>query len=317
MDNIYPLKLKPVLKDAIWGGYKLAEKYGAAVPGTQVAENWCLTVRDDGMSLIENGVYAGKALGEYLAEAGRYKSTPFPLLIKFIDAGADLSVQVHPDDVFARLVENDSGKTEMWYIAEAEEGAQIVYGLEEGADKKDLLSDSGDTIRKALNYINVKAGEVYYIPSGLVHALCGGIVIAEIQQSSDLTYRLYDYGRIGKDGKPRELHTEKAIECIRNFSEEDITALRYRKGSSGDSTVLADSQYFTVKLLSPAKGDIKLSTNGHDCSLVAVEGEAEIISGGKSYDIKKGESYFLPLELGEYTVRAAEKADIILSYSNM
>jgi len=249
MDNIYPLKLKPVLKDAIWGGYKLAEKYGAAVPGTQVAENWCLTVRDDSMSLIENGVYAGKALGEYLAEAGRYKSTPFPLLIKFIDAGADLSVQVHPDDVFARLVENDSGKTEMWYIAEAEEGAQIVYGLEEGADKKDLLSDSGDTIRKALNYIDVKAGEVYYIPSGLVHALCGGIVIAEIQQSSDLTYRLYDYGRIGKDGKPRELHTEKAIECIRNFSEEDITALRYRKGSSGDSTVLADSQYFTVKLL--------------------------------------------------------------------
>ncbi|MBR5453965.1 MAG: class I mannose-6-phosphate isomerase [Clostridia bacterium] len=316
MNKTYPLKLKPVLKDAIWGGYKLAEKYGAALPGTQVAENWCLTVRGDGMSIIENGECSGLSLGEYLASAGRYTDTPFPLLIKFIDAGADLSVQVHPDDEFARLRENDSGKTEMWYITEAEEGAQIVYGLKEDADKNDLLSDNGDTIRGALNYIDVKAGDVYYIPSGLVHALCGGIVIAEIQQSSDLTYRLYDYGRIGKDGKPRELHTEKAIECIKNFSSGDIATLRYKNGMPSDGSVIADSQYFTVKLLSPTGDGITLNTCGKDCSLVAVEGEAKIIYGGESYSIKKGESYFIPLEIGEYSIRAKKKADIILSYSN-
>ncbi|MBR6559429.1 MAG: class I mannose-6-phosphate isomerase [Clostridia bacterium] len=316
MDKIYPLKLTPVLKDAIWGGYKLADKYGAATPGTQIAENWCLTVRDDGMSVIENGPYAGLSLGEYLKGLGRYTDTPFPILIKFIDAKTDLSVQVHPDDDFARIHENDSGKTEMWYITEADEGAQIVYGLKENADKNDLLSDDGNTIRGALNYIDVKAGDVYYIPSGLVHALCGGITIAEIQQSSDLTYRLYDYGRIGKDGKPRELHTEKAIECIKNFSDDDITALRYKNNMGKDISVIASSEYFTVKKLSLSAQGITLNTSGKDCSLVAVDGEGEIISGVNSYKIKKGESYFLPLEIGEYSVRADKMVNIILSYSN-
>ena len=218
-----PLKLAPVPREVIWGGTKLKEKYGKKAPFDRIAESWELTVRPDATASISGGAYDGMRLSDYLSAAGNDAVSPawdgkhFPLLIKWIDAGDDLSVQVHPDDAYAHLHENSSGKTEMWYVAEAEPGARIVYGLADGVSKDDfcrqLRTDPAGIVRM-LRTAPVHAGETYFLPAGQVHALGRGIVVAEIQQTSDITYRVYDFGRKDAHGNPRELHTELAKDAI-------------------------------------------------------------------------------------------------------
>jgi len=226
--KLYPLKFGKVYKDYIWGGRNL-DKIGKELPSSgNVAESWELSCHKNGMSTISNGEYSGMTLEEYINKFGCEaigKALPqkdldkFPLLIKFIDANDSLSVQVHPSDEYAFKNENgELGKNEMWYILSAESEATLVAGVANGVTKESFAEAiKNNTVEECLNYIQVKEGDFINIPDGLVHAIGKGIILAEVQQNSDTTYRVYDYNRVGADGKTRPLHVEKSLETI-NFS---------------------------------------------------------------------------------------------------
>ena len=203
------IRLYPVLKDYIWGGKKLGTLFGRDNGGKKMSESWEVSVHPDGQSVCSGG----ETLAQYLAahpQAVNRAGDPFPVLIKYIDAAQNLSVQVHPSDAFARREENDNGKTEMWYIVQADEGAGIYCGFRRDTGKEEFLRRVADgTVEELLNFIPVKAGDCYLIKAGTVHAIGAGCVICEVQQSSNVTYRVYDYGRLGADGKPRQLHVER------------------------------------------------------------------------------------------------------------
>lgn len=303
----YPMKLSYVAKEAVWGGSRLKEQYAKQADFDKLAETWELTVRPEEMSRVENGAFAGRTLGEVLQELGAdaiakdFSGDRFPLLLKLIDADAPLSVQVHPDDAFSLAHEGELGKTEMWYVLEAEPGAKLVYGLQPGVTPF-LLAEavSRGMIASCLHEVPVRAGDVFFIPSGMVHAIGAGIVIAELQQNSNITYRVYDYNRLGKDGKPRPLHVEKGLQVIRPYTEEEIHALRF-SGGEGDG-ILANCSYFRadVRVVEGESTD----TVGTDSfrSLLCLDGEGTICCGERSDPIRKGDSYFLPAGMGEYSV---------------
>ena len=301
----YPLKLDCVSKSAIWGGNRLRNNWGKQGDGENIAETWELTVREKENSKITNGSAAGMTLAEYVKECGDavapdYKTEDrFPLLVKFIDAAQSLSVQVHPDDEYAKTVENDSGKTEMWYIVDACEGAQIIFGLADGVDsasfKKSVDEGSLDGV---MQRVSVKKGDSFFIPAGMLHAIGEGILIAEIQQNSDLTYRVYDYDRVGADGKKRELHTAKAKEVVRPFSDAETEAIRYSRGKTENS--LANSKYFCVEKLEIFDGaSAELEADKYFLSLLCVDGEGVIEYCGEKYSVKAGDSYYLPAGMGK------------------
>ena len=290
----YPLKLKFYPKTALWGGSTLKNEWNKPCDLDKLAETWELTVRKDAVNTIENGAYAGESLEKHVKEG------KFPLLIKFIDAEDCLSVQVHPDDKFAKEVENDVGKTEMWYIADAKEGAEIIYGLKKGVTEVSC----DENIESQVNKIKVKKGDCFFIPSGMLHAIGKGCLIAEIQQNSDLTYRVYDYGRRDANGNLRELHTEKALKVIRSFEESEVNAIRFgEKDKLGVGECLASCKYFGVNRIALDKDEVELKTNGVFHSLLCVDGEGEILCGNESYPIEKGDSYYLCEEIESYNIK--------------
>lgn len=303
----YPFLLSYVTKAPIWGGTRLlGDAWGKHADTPTVGESWELTVRAKEMSRIVNGPLAGKSLGDHIAENGNavigagYTDKVFPLLIKLIDATDKLSVQVHPDDDYAARVENDRGKTEMWYIVEADPDAEIVYGLCDGVSAADFAAAvKAGKIGNVLKHQPVKAGEVYFIPSRLVHAIGKGILIAEIQQNCDLTYRIYDYDRRGADGKLRELHVDKALDVVRPFTEEEIDAIRFEGGKAENSDVLAHCRYFKTTL---SQGNAaRTFTVGQESFLymLCLDGEGTLTGGNMNCPIKKGDSYFIPAGTGE------------------
>ena len=317
--NIYPLKLYPAFKDYLWGGTKLHDFYPdcTTVPA---AEAWVLSCHKDGQSTVTNGPLSGKTLSEaidalgkdVLGERGK-KFDFFPVLIKLIDAKKDLSVQVHPDDEYGLKHEGEFGKTEMWYIMEAEEGARLVYGLKKGCTVEEFAKavHEGRT-EEMLNFVPVHKGEVYFIPSGQVHAIGAGILIAEIQQNSNITYRVYDYNRKGADGKPRQLHTEKALDVIKLRTTEEIDKIRFSKPDENDGgTALASCDYFTVKKYS-VDGKVVLDAKADSFLSVLVLDAENCKVGG--YDAKRGDSFFIPA--GSGSVEVTGKADIIVSKVN-
>ena len=309
----YPLKLSYISKSAIWGGNTLRNSWGKLGDGDNIAETWELSVREREMATVKNGDAAGMTLDAYFSAAG-YDSVSktfkegdrFPLLVKFIDAASPLSVQVHPDDSFAKEVENDSGKTEMWYVLEAREGATLIYGLRQGVTSEDYArAVAENNIESAMNYVKVKAGDCFFIPAGMVHAIGEGILIAEIQQNSDLTYRVYDYGRIGADGKMRELHTEKALQVVRPFTEEEVCALRYSEGKEND--ILVNNEYFKVKQINMETcADIE-ATEQSFISLLCTEGNGAIVYGNEEFPLTRGDSYFLPAGMGKASLKGNMK----------
>lgn len=288
--KVYPLLLKPVSKEIIWGGNKLRDKYGKEAPIDNIAESWELTVREKETSLIDNGKYKGMLLSEYLGE----DAVNFPLLIKFIDAGDRLSVQVHPDDIG-----ETSGKTEMWYIIEADENAELVYGLNEGVDANSFrLSVLSENTEECLHRVKVAAGDVYFIPAGQVHAIGAGILLLEIQQNSDTTYRIYDYKRIDKFGNKRELHVEKALETIRIRTESEIEELRFSK-MRGENVVASCDKFTVYKY----KIDKNRQFIFNDFSaVICVDGKGCIKYENNMYDISTGNSYFIPKDAGAYEI---------------
>ena len=302
--HIYPLKLHALAKTALWGGVKLKEEYGKSGEYEKISETWELSVREGDNCLIENGMAAGMLLSDYFTDYGKalvgknFEGDRFPLLVKFIDAKDSLSVQVHPDDAYALANEKDPGKTEMWYVVEAEEGAELIYGLRDGVTAE-VFRDAVDAgaYESVMRRIPVKAGETYFIPSGMLHAIGAGLLIAEIQQNSDLTYRVYDFDRKGVDGKLRPLHVDKAKAVTRPFTEEEITAVRYSRGLPEKESVLADCSYFRAERVEG--GDTLSVSEDSFVHLLCVAGEGFLIHEREKYPIGKGDSYFLPAGLGE------------------
>ncbi len=281
-------KLIPALKDYVWGGNRLKTLYGRE-GGDKVAESWEVSVHPDGPS----GIAGGGTLAEYLAARPEAAGAAggLPVLIKYIDAAQNLSVQVHPDDAFARREEGDNGKTEMWYVIGAEEGAGIYCGFRKDTDKDAFLAKVQDgSVQELLNFIPVKAGDCFLIEAGTVHAIGAGCLICEVQQSSNVTYRVYDYGRL-VNGKPRQLHLDKAMRVI-NFS-----AFRDRTGSgkkepAGEGCALrhlTQCRYFRCRELTLG-GTFAERNDGSFTAIDFLSGEGEI--NGERF--RAGDSFFIP-----------------------
>ena len=275
------LKLNPVCKRIIWGGTRIPEEFG--IGDGNVAEAWMLALHDEGIC----GTDGGGSLKDFF-------EVPFPVMIKLIDAQQKLSVQVHPE------------KTEMWYVVDCSEEAQLVYGLKEKFDESGMRRALREgTAERLLNYVNVRKGDVFFIPQGLVHAIGEGILIAEIQQNSNVTYRLYDYGRL-QNGHPRQLHVDEAMHVIRDFSQEEIYQKRFSRGKiSGDC--LANCEHFTV-FEKKVFGREKISAKGRSfVSVIVLEGQGKI--GRRLF--KKGDSFVLPAETT--ATLASDSAEIIIT----
>lgn len=314
---IYPIKLEAPLKDYLWGGTILKEKYGKESNLDKVAESWELSCHKDGNSLIVNGEYEGLTLPQYIEKVGNGvlgknmsnfpdKDT-FPILIKLIDANDNLSVQVHPENEYALRVENEYGKTEMWYVIEALPDAKLIYGLNQTVTKDVFQkSISEGTLLDICNVVNVKKGDVFFIPAGTLHGIGKGIVIAEVQQNSNTTYRVFDYNRVGVDGKPRELHIEKAVD-VTNLNKQEITELdgsNTEKTQSYTKQLLSTCEYFTtssLKLNGVYEGNVDDKTF---CSLLCLDTTDSIKFSSAHGDIslKKGETLFLQADYGNYTL---------------
>ncbi len=297
------LKLKPSCKDYLWGGTKLMAEFGKEFSGDKLAETWELSCHPDGPSIVENGEYAGATLNEYILMEGKKvtgiksrKYDQFPLLIKFIDAKEDLSIQVHPNDAFALENEGQYGKTEMWYIVDCEEGASLYYGFSKEISREEFVKRIEDkTLLEVLNRLEVQKGDVLFIEPGTIHAIGKGNLIAEIQQNSNVTYRVYDYGRKGPDGKERDLHIEKALQVTNRIP-------IMRKKSFEPHIVSCD--YFKVdkivldgQLMKRMFGEIDRSSFA---SLLVLDGTGEVRSGGERVPVKKGDSIFITANTGEY-----------------
>lgn len=312
MSKVSPIKLAPAFKDYLWGGVKLREKYNKKCDMTPLAESWEMSCHKDGQSVVASGEYAGKALSEYIAEVGeevlgtRAEAFDyFPLLIKLIDAKDSLSIQVHPDDEYALRVEGEYGKSEMWYILEADEGAYIYYGFNRDITKDELAERiKNNTILEVLNKVPTKKGDAFFIKSGTVHAIGGGNVICEIQQNSNTTYRVYDYDRRDKDGNPRQLHVDKAIEVSNLRKAPQI-------GEAHADGVLAECNYFTVnKLELSGREKIEIDKASFR-SVIIVDGGCLFRLGGEELKFEKGDSVFIPAQNAEAEVEG--NAEIIIS----
>ena len=305
---MHMLKLSPVGKDYLWGGTRLKTEYHKKFDFSPLAETWECSVHPDGTSLVLNGEYAGMTLDkiikihpEYLGKKYNY----FPILVKFIDAAKDLSIQVHPDDNYARLHENQNGKTEVWYVMDAVENAFLIHGFEKNFTKQEVkYAIENNLILDYLHKIPVKKGDVIYIPAGTVHAIGKGILIAEIQENSNITYRVYDYNRLDKNGNLRELHIEKALEVMHCEPAPKISFnKKYFKNNDYQIETLCDCQYFEIKKINlKNKFDFMVRA---DCFqiLLCLDGISKITHEQKFINIKKGDCIFLPAGLGNCIIR--------------
>lgn len=309
----YPLHFKPEFKERVWGGRAL-ERFGFDVPQGAIGEGWMIADHPNGVSHVTNGALAGKGLDEirelfgdtwFGSKGGNSTNGRFPLLIKLLDCNDDLSVQVHPNDHYDRLPAGELGKTEMWYVLDAKPGAKIIYGLEQGVDRATLAKAIEEgRIMDCLQEVNVKAGDTFYIPAGTVHALCAGVLVAEIQQNSDTTYRLYDYNRPGLDGKSRELHIEDSLNVIA-YEGSGATRMDTDNAKPGQWLTLASSPYFTTEK-GIVLGEWPLSTTGESFVVVVVgEGSGSIEWSSGRVDAKAGDCFLLPANLGQYTLEGS------------
>lgn len=301
------LKLNPVFKDYIWGGTKLRDEYGFTSNLEKLAEGWMLSCHKDGENTVTNGRFAGKTLTEiiksnpdFLGKNGK-KFEFFPILIKLIDAKDDLSVQVHPDNDYAMRVENEYGKTECWYILDCDDNAELIYGFNKkisSEEFKDRIEDN--TFLETVNKVKVKKGDLFFIEAGTLHAIGKGILLAEIQQNSNTTYRVYDYGRLGVDGKPRELHIEKAIDVTnctpptRSTSPEGELVI----GNGYSTQLLTKCDLFNVEKVSVTNMYKATADEKSFVSVLVTDGNGKI----DNIDIKKGDSLFIPANFGDFTV---------------
>lgn len=304
------MKLKPAFKDYLWGGTKLKQFYNKHCDLDIVAESWEVSTHKDGPSVITDGKYAGKTLPAYLQEVGndvlgtKGKSfEDFPMLIKFIDAKGNLSIQVHPDNEYARRVEHEYGKTEMWYILEADEGASLYFGTSKEVTREEFKAKIEDnTVLDVLKQVPVHKGDVFFIEAGTIHAIGEGIVICEIQQNSNSTYRVYDFGRVGADGKPRELHIEKALDVsnLKPLESDFKPCGKTEKHDTYDVTMLGTCDYFTTYLYN-VKDTCEIHVDEESFAAIIILDGKGTMENDQTFE--KGDSFFVPAGYGKVKIK--------------
>ena len=311
--QLYPLLFEPNLHTVVWGGNQLKSYKGLEPSDEPIGESWEVSAVPTSTSIVSNGVYSGKdlisvindnsdaILGKKVNE--KYKGK-LPLLVKFIDAKRDLSIQVHPNDEMAMREHGKMGKSEMWYVIKADEGAHLYAGFKQEITPKEYQQRiQNGSITEVLADHKVKAGDVFYLPAGRIHAICGGILLAEVQQSSDVTYRIFDYNRPGMDGKPRELHTELAAQAL-DYHVIDNYRTDYTE-SSNKAVQIIDSPYFNVRVMEVSKA-FHRDLRKYDSFIITmcIEGDCKIRvrSTGEEVLLKQGNSTLIPAVIADYDI---------------
>lgn len=299
----YPLKFTPILKERLWGGTKLGDVLGKSITSNTTGESWELSDVDGDVSVICNGDLSGTSLQELIQQypeqllgkdVFRRFGTDFPILIKFIDAKQDLSIQLHPNDALARERHNSFGKTEMWYVMDADKGANLIVGFNRDVGKEEYVrSLEENTLLDLLNYEPVQEGDTFFINTGKIHAIGAGVLLAEIQQTSDITYRVFDFNRKGKDGKLRELHTDLALDAI-DYGRKDDFRVAYPT-THNTNNPMVNCPYFNTTYLELTKDlEQDLSTRDSFTIYMCVGGSVWIENEGGKADVKRGETVLLP-----------------------
>lgn len=316
--SLYPLKFKPILKELIWGGNKLETLLGKDLQGkTTIGESWELSAVTNDISVVENGELAGNNLQDlieiYMDELVGEKiftkfGKEFPLLVKFIDAKSDLSIQVHPNDLQARERHHAFGKTEMWYALDDSDSPRLISGFNKNTTRDEFLEKlNNDTLTEILNFEEVKKGDVFFVPAGRVHAICSNNLVLEIQETSDVTYRIYDYKRKDNDGNERELHLDLALDVI------DYTKIKNPKQTytvnKNNPSELVKCEYFTTNILEIDK-KIERDYYRFDSFVIAVCVEGEVVIEGDGFDmvgLKAGETVLIPASIGHVFFQPTNK----------
>lgn len=317
------LKFEPILKDKIWGGEKLSGLLGKQTNRSDIGESWEISDVPDNTSVVVNGALKGKDLKELIST---YKDAlvgkkvfnqfghDFPLLIKFIDAKEALSIQLHPHDELAKERHNSFGKTEMWYVMQADTNAELIVGFKEEVTSKEYLEHLENTsLIDILNVDKVGAGDVYFIPTGRVHAIGAGVLLAEIQQTSDITYRIYDWDRQDSEGNYRDLHTEEAIDAI-DYSVQDSYKTTYSKRANASSEIVS-CPYFTTNVLHVAD-TVTVDHSAKDSFVIymCVKGEVMFSSDEMTETLNFGETLLVPNTLNRFTVETSSEAELLEVY---
>jgi len=317
--KLYPLQFEPIFKERIWGGEKLKTIFDKPITSKITGESWELSAVEGDVSVISNGDLKGKSLTDIINEfpdellgtaIHKRFGKQFPLLFKYLDAKEDLSIQVHPNDELAKKRHNSFGKTEMWYVVQADENARIIVGFKEKSSPEQYLKSLEDkNILSILNSVNAKKGDVFFLETGTVHAIGAGLVVAEIQQTSDITYRIYDFDRKDADGNKRELHVDLALDAI-NYNTTD-TQKTYSENAN-ESNTMVDCPYFTTNLI-PLDGNTTVEKDGHSFTVyMCTEGNFQIESNGNTYSYKKGDTVLIPAALKSFALSG--KASVLEIY---
>lgn len=311
--ELYPLIFEPILKDRIWGGTKLETYLGKNnLPTATTGESWELSAVPGDISIVREGIYTDKPLSQLLEEFPaeilgnkiyQQFGTQFPLLFKFLDAREDLSIQLHPNDELAKKRHNSFGKTEMWYVMQADEDARIIVGFKKKSSPEEYLEHlKNKNLIEILNEVKVKKGDVFFLETGTIHAIGAGIVIAEIQQTSDITYRIYDWDRVDAEGKSRELHIEQALEAM-NYNTTDTQKQYTTVPNTGNTMV--DCPYFTTNYF-PLMGKTSVKKDGSSFTVyICTEGNYEFKAKDKSYAFKKGDTILVPAALKDFDLEGS------------
>ncbi|THD65651.1 mannose-6-phosphate isomerase [Robertkochia marina] len=313
--TLYPLKFTPIIKDYLWGGSRLKEVLHKEVSTDTAAESWEVSGVDDNVSIVKEGSLKGKDLrwliqhfkGDLLGHRVYKKfGNDFPVLVKFIDAERDLSVQLHPNDELAKKRHNSFGKTEMWYIMQAEADARLIIGFNKNLTPEEFKSRLKEgSLMQLLNCEKVVPGDTFYIHTGRVHAIGSGILLAEIQQTSNITYRIFDYNRKDKDGNTRESHTELAMEAI-DYSCEDDFRIAYDQDPDRVNQMV-DCPYFITNYLHitrPLQMEVSQRDSFH--IYICTEGEAVFVTSSGRYPLSMGETLLVPACIGAFEIRGTE-----------
>lgn len=317
--KLYPLQFEPILKERIWGGEKLKTLLHKPITSAITGESWELSTVEGDVSIVANGEWKGKSLtevinsfpDEILGTAVHIRfGKQFPLLFKYLDAREDLSIQVHPNDELAKKRHNSFGKTEMWYIMQADDNARIIVGFKENSNAEEYLENlENNTLLSILDDVKVKSGDVFFLETGTVHAIGAGLVVAEIQQTSDITYRLYDFDRVDAKGNTRELHVDLALEAI-NYNKVE-TKKSYTNKSNQSNTVV-DCPYFTTNYI-PLDGAISVSKSRESFTVyMCVEGSFEIEYNNSKTQYIKGDTVLIPAAMNAFILNG--KASILEIY---
>lgn len=317
--SLYPLQFEPILKERIWGGEKLKTILNKSITSKITGESWELSTVEGDVSIVSNGELKGKTLMELIVETPNELlgtkvherfGKQFPLLFKYLDAREDLSIQVHPNDKLAKERHNSFGKTEMWYVMQADADSRIIVGFKENSSKEEYLKHLKDnTLVSILDNVKAKEGDVFFLETGTVHAIGAGLVVAEIQQTSDITYRLYDFDRVDAQGNKRELHVDLALDAI-NYNK--VNTQKEYDSKTNTSNVVVDCPYFTTNFI-PLESNTEISKSSETFTVyMCIDGSFEIEYDGFKHTYIKGDTVLIPAAIRSFVLNG--KASILEIY---